>query len=76
MPPISMFEAFLYDATSIRVAEEIGPNSFDYDTLHDRYMEDRDWRFKVAMEFRKRRKKAANDPQFIAPLKVIEGVNG
>lgn len=38
------FDSYLYEETSIRVAEEVGPNAIEYDMLHDRYMDDPEWR--------------------------------
>ena len=68
----SLFEAFLYEETSIRVCEEMGPNAIDYDRRHDELMDDRGWRFSVHKEFRRRRRTSANDPQFNPPLKAIK----
>lgn len=48
------FESFLYEETSIRVAEEVGPNAFDYDMLHDRYMDDDEWRARMWAVFKDR----------------------
>lgn len=38
------FEDFLYNETTIRVAEEVGPNSLEWDELHERYLQDDTWR--------------------------------
>ena len=67
-----LFEAFLYEETSIRVCEEMGPNAIDYDRRHDQLMEDRDWRFAVHKEYRRRRRNAANDPLFKPVLRGVQ----
>lgn len=41
------FEDYFYEETSTRVCEEVGPNSLDYDMLHDRYMDDESWHQQV-----------------------------
>ena len=37
------FEDFLWNETSIRVSEEMGPNAIDYDRRHDELMDDEVW---------------------------------
>ena len=37
------FEDFLFEETSIRVAEEMGPNALDADRRHDQLMDDEMW---------------------------------
>lgn len=66
-----LFEAFLYEETSIRVCEEMGPNAIDFDRRHDALMEDRDWRFAVHKEFRRRRRNSANDAHFTPQFRSI-----
>lgn len=41
------FEDFLWAETDIRVAEEIGPNSVEYDRRHDELMDDEMWNSQV-----------------------------
>lgn len=50
-----IYEAFVYEETSIRVAELAGPNSHEYEQLHEQLMEDRQWRLQLAKELRRRR---------------------
>ena len=41
------FEDYLYEETHIRVCEEEGPNSPDYDRLMDKHLDDEDWNLRV-----------------------------
>lgn len=50
-----IYEAFVYEETSIRAAELAGPNSHEYEQLHEQLMEDRQWRVQLARELRRRR---------------------
>ena len=65
MSTVSEFEAFLWDETSIRVSEEIGPNSPDWDRYHDKLMEDDVWIGQVkAVWIWRQGKPAQNDAHF------------
>lgn len=50
-----IYEDFLHTETSIRAAELAGPNSHEYEQLHEQLMEDRQWRVQLARELRRRR---------------------
>ena len=41
------FDDYLYAETRIRVCEEVGPNSPDYDYLMDKYLDDEEWGLRV-----------------------------
>lgn len=41
------FGDYLYEETRIRVCEEVGPNSLDYDYLMDKYLDDEEWGLRV-----------------------------
>ena len=41
------FDDYLYEETRIRVCEEVGPNSLDYDHLMDKYLDDEEWGLRV-----------------------------
>lgn len=55
------FEAFVYEETSMKVCELVGPNCIEYDRIHDGLCEDRGWRLVLAKEWLRRRRPAAND---------------
>jgi hypothetical protein len=65
MSTVSEFEAFLWEETSIRVSEEIGSNSPDWDRYHDKLMEDDVWISQVKANWIWRQDKPAqNDANF------------
>ena len=41
------FYDYLYEETRIRVCEEVGPNSLDYDYLMGKYLDDEEWGLRV-----------------------------
>lgn len=49
-----LYEDFVHEETSIRVAELTSPNSHEYEQLHEQLMEDRQWRLQLARELRRR----------------------
>ena len=61
----SPWEDFLWEETSIRVSEEMGPNAADYDRRHDELMDDEHWISQVrAAWVWKQGKPAQNDAHF------------
>lgn len=50
-----LYEDFVHEETSIRVAELAGPNSHEYEQLHEQLMKDRQWRIELAREWRRRK---------------------